>query len=407
MQRRKDHKGRVLKDGESYRSCDGLYMYRWTEDGKRHYLYNKDLDKLREMEKKVIKDEVDGIKADGKYKTVNDIYLIWKETKAGVRNSTKANYYYSYEHYIQEDFGSRRIVNVTKSDIKRLYNKLIDKSGLSISTVENINNVLRQVFEVAVDDNIIRNNVVNGVLGKCKKERQYERTERTALTEEEQALFLSFLRDTPKFRYWYPFFVIGFGTGCRIGELAALCWKNVDIENRQITVKQTLSSYNKLEHKAEKTLGKPKSKKGTRELPLLPEVVDALLEQKKTMTMLGRKCKEPVNGRTDFVFINKEGNPINSCTMNSQIKRLVKYCNEYEKTKAEQEGREPVIIPDFSNHVMRHSFCTRYVECESRLPFVQAYMGHSDVRTTMSYVSTDTKKLKASLEDSNLRLIGA
>ena len=48
-----------------------------------------------------------------------------------------------------------------------------------------------------------------------------------------------------------------------------------------------------------------------------------------------------------------------------------------------------------------------YVECESRLPFVQAYMGHSDVRTTMSYVSTDTKKLKASLEDSNLRLIGA
>ena len=76
----------MLKDGESYRSCDGLYMYRWTEDGKRHYLYNKDLDNLREMEKKVIKDEVDGIKADGKYKTVNDMYLIWKETKAGVRN---------------------------------------------------------------------------------------------------------------------------------------------------------------------------------------------------------------------------------------------------------------------------------------------------------------------------------
>ena len=30
MQRRKDNKGRVLKDGEVYRKSDGLYMYRWT-----------------------------------------------------------------------------------------------------------------------------------------------------------------------------------------------------------------------------------------------------------------------------------------------------------------------------------------------------------------------------------------
>ena len=407
MQRRKDHKGRVLKDGETYRKNDGLYMYRWTENGKRYYLYNKDLNVLREMEKEVERDESDGIKASGRYKTVNDMYKVWKKVKAGVRDSTKANYYYCYEHYIQEEFGHKRIAIVTKSDVTCLYNYLIDKKGISISTLENINNVLRQVFEVAVDDNIIRNNVVNGILGKCKKERQYERTKKKALTEEEQKVFLSFLRDTPKFRYWYAFFVIAFGTGCRIGELAALCWKSVDLVNKQITVVNTLSSYNKLEHKAEKTIGKTKSKKSTRVLPLLPEVVDAFIEQKKNMTMLGRKCKEPINGRTDFVFINKVGNPINSCTMNNQIKRLVKYCNEYEKNKAKQEGREAVIVPDFSNHVTRHSFCTRYVECESRLPFVQAYMGHSDIRTTMGYVSTDTKKLKASLELSNLQVVGA
>ena len=37
MQRRKDNKGRVLKDGEVYRKSDGLYMYRWTaKNGKRH-----------------------------------------------------------------------------------------------------------------------------------------------------------------------------------------------------------------------------------------------------------------------------------------------------------------------------------------------------------------------------------
>ncbi len=45
MQRRKDNKGRVLKDGEVYRKSDGLYMYRWTaKNGKRHTIYNATLE---------------------------------------------------------------------------------------------------------------------------------------------------------------------------------------------------------------------------------------------------------------------------------------------------------------------------------------------------------------------------
>ena len=44
MQRRKDNKGRVLKDGEVYRKSDGLYMYRWTaKNGKRHTIYDATL----------------------------------------------------------------------------------------------------------------------------------------------------------------------------------------------------------------------------------------------------------------------------------------------------------------------------------------------------------------------------
>ena len=48
MQRRKDNKGRVLKDGEVYRKSDGLYMYRWTaKNGKRHTIYDATLEGLR------------------------------------------------------------------------------------------------------------------------------------------------------------------------------------------------------------------------------------------------------------------------------------------------------------------------------------------------------------------------
>ena len=118
MQRRKDHKGRVLKDRESYRKSDGLYMYRWGSGKQRCYLYSKDLDVLREKEKAIIRDELDGIKCDNINATVSDVYDIWKKTKTGVRDSTKVNYYYYYEHYIEEELGLKRIRLVRKSDIK-------------------------------------------------------------------------------------------------------------------------------------------------------------------------------------------------------------------------------------------------------------------------------------------------
>ena len=47
MKRRKDNKGRVLKEGESQRK-DGRYQYRWTDRrGERHILYAMDLKTLR------------------------------------------------------------------------------------------------------------------------------------------------------------------------------------------------------------------------------------------------------------------------------------------------------------------------------------------------------------------------
>ena len=50
MKRRKDNKGRVLKEGESQRK-DGTYQYRVMDDsGKRRYIYAKDLNSLRKRE---------------------------------------------------------------------------------------------------------------------------------------------------------------------------------------------------------------------------------------------------------------------------------------------------------------------------------------------------------------------
>ena len=73
-EKRKDKKGRVLKEGESQR-IDGTYDYRWrTSDGKRHSVYAKTLEELREKEQAIQKDKSDGIRTDAKNVTLNDVF---------------------------------------------------------------------------------------------------------------------------------------------------------------------------------------------------------------------------------------------------------------------------------------------------------------------------------------------
>lgn len=86
MQRRKDNKGRVLKDGEVYRKSDGLYMYRWTaKNGKRHTIYDATLEGLREKEEKIQHDLAEGIRIPECSLTLNDLFELWRKNKVGLR----------------------------------------------------------------------------------------------------------------------------------------------------------------------------------------------------------------------------------------------------------------------------------------------------------------------------------
>lgn len=72
---------------------------------------------------------------------------------------------------------------------------------------------------------------------------------------------------------------------------------------------------------------------------------------------------------------------------------IVNAANE-EEAKAAEEGREAVLLPDFSAHILRHTFCTRLCENETNLKFIQSVMVHSDISTTMDIYAdaTDEKK---------------
>lgn len=182
-----------LKTGETQRP-NGTYAYRWsTPDGKRHSIYAPTLEKLREQEEQIIVDKHDGIRSDVKSITVNEMFNLWCQLKRGIKDSTFKNYIYMYELFVKPSFGKNRLVQVKKSDVRKFYNSLADGKVLKIATIDNVHNVLHQVFQVAVDDGMIRQNPTDNMLKELKLSHGFEREKKEALTVAQQKLFFDYI----------------------------------------------------------------------------------------------------------------------------------------------------------------------------------------------------------------------
>ena len=89
--KRKDKSRVVLRKGE-YQRANGTYNYSWTDsNGKRHFVYAKTLEELRIKEEQIEKDKSDGIKAEARYTTLNDLFDLWKTLKRGLKENTFQN----------------------------------------------------------------------------------------------------------------------------------------------------------------------------------------------------------------------------------------------------------------------------------------------------------------------------
>ncbi len=186
--KRKDKSRVVLRKGESQRS-NGTYHYSWTDSNmKRRFVYAKTLEELREKEAKIERDKQDGIKAEARYTTVNDLFELWIVLKRGLKNTTFENYKYMYNMFVRNNLGTKRISSLKKSDIKRFFNYLLDERGLKVTTIDNIHTVLYQVLNMAVDDDYIRRNPADNVLKELKQAHCYKTEKRRALTRPEQDL---------------------------------------------------------------------------------------------------------------------------------------------------------------------------------------------------------------------------
>ncbi len=393
---RKDIRGRVLRKGEVQRKSDMRYLYNYTDPfGKRKFLYANDLMTLREKEKDLLRDQLDGLDryAAGRA-SVNDTFDRYMSLKQNLRDTTKSGYYYMYDHFVRDSFGQKKLLDIKFSDVMQFYLHLLNELDISISTLDTIHCLLHPTFQLAVRDDIIRKNPTEGVMKEITKRTGMHRGVRHSLTVDQQRAFMDYIAHNPFYVRWWPLFTVLLGTGCRIGEAIGLRWEDIDFDKKVISINHSVVYYNKSDGTGcTYRFHKPKTDKGIRTIPMLDVVKDAFNILKEDEIDNGANEQE-IDGYSGFIFQNRYGMIPNSSAINRLIKRIIANYNAKENLDAKKENREPVLLPDFSCHHLRHTFATRLCEAESNLKVIQAIMGHKNIETTMDIYAeaTDRKK---------------
>lgn len=393
---RKDPRGRILRKGEGFRPDKNTYIFQYMDPlGRHHTIYAKDIVELRKKEDSMEKDRLDGIRTYiAGETTLNYAFDRYLALKYDLKPSTKTNYLYIYEHFVRKRIGKKLIKDLRYSDIRRYYNQLIVKEGVSPSTVENIHTLINPVLSMAVRDGIIRNNPADGLMKEMKRSSLWRKGERHPLSIEESTAFLNYVESSPIYNHWLTLFVVFFGTGMRVSEVCGLRWEDIDFDKNEINVNHTIV-YRKYpdEETGSLHVSTTKSEKGNRVIPMVGEVKDALLAEYKYQQRVGFNSAE-VERMKGFIFCSRYGRPYHQAPINKAIHRIVRDYNAEEIARAGEEDREPLLLPHFSCHHIRHTFATRLCENESNVKAIQEIMGHADIETTLNVYAEATKAAK-------------
>ena len=205
--------------------------------------------------------------------TLGEWLDIWLKECAepSVRPSTYKGYRGYAERNIKPSLGNKQISKVTAADVQTLYRKLqreggVDGGALSPTTVRRIHGVLHQALNAAVDRHLIVKNPTDDVTLPKKVT-----AAKTILNDKQLERFMEAIKAD---EHWHDFFYLEITTGLRRGELLALQWTDLDIENRTLAVTRQVNRIS-----GELAVSPPKTRNSIRTLALPQQAVDLLIAE--------------------------------------------------------------------------------------------------------------------------------
>lgn len=272
----------------------------------------------------------------------SDIYKWLNSAKIRCKKSTFSNYQYTVNARIIPKFANLKKKSITSEIIDNYTYELLEE-GLVPKTVKDILIILQQILKYA------ELNVRISMPKVPKKEIQIFTKEEQKRLEE----FLLFKLNNVQLGIFICLY-----TGLRIGEICALKWEDIDIENKKFKIKKTITRIkNPIVSSSQKTIiviDEPKSLSSIRDIPIPDFLIPMLIKF---------SC---FSKSSDF-FITGTNKFIETRTFFNKYKKILKQLH----------------MEKYNFHALRHTFATRCIENGCDPKTLSEILGHSNVNITL------------------------
>src|SRR5215210_4635399 len=249
-------------EGTITRRKDGRWEARYyvpTVNGtKRKVLYGKTRAEARDKLAKAQSDRIDGIVYDDENITLGEYLDGWLKGSVygSVRRSTYDRDTNLVNNHIKLVLGGLKLKKLNSAHVQSFYRDRLD-AGLSASTVHKMHDILRRALAQATKWHLIPRNVADAV----KPPRPAPKEIHALSADETRRLLEAAVEDRLEALY-----VLAVHTGMRQGEMLALRWQDVDMENAVVSVRRTLTRSG-----GRVVFGEPKTKKSRQSIRLTPQ----------------------------------------------------------------------------------------------------------------------------------------
>lgn len=281
------------------------------------------------------------------FKSLYKMYL--EDMKPRIKEHTLTSKEYIIENKILPYFKDMKISEIGSIEIQRWQNSLLQAKNPKTNKpyaptyLKTINNQLTAIFNYAVKFHNLKNNPVHkvGTIG------EKNAPEKEIWSIEEFNEFISLVED----KTLHLGFNILYWSGCRIGELLALTWADIDVKNNIINIDK---SYQRLNCKD--VITEPKTKKSIRKITVISDVIKEIESYKKLFY-------KP--GDNDRIF---------NCTKYKFEHAMINICN--------RNNLKRIRI-----HDLRHSHASLLLNEGINIVALSKRLGHEKVSTTLNTYS--------------------
>lgn len=311
--------------------------------------------------------------------TLKECVTKWLETI--VKTSYSPNTYDTYcmvaRTRIFKYIGDVKLKDLTTMTLQKHMLDIVSCYSNAIITMTGT--VLRKSLDMAVNqEQWLAANPMNNVVVRHVNRKAYNRGKMIFTREELDIIFTHFDRYT----YYYLPIQLAYHMGMRSGECLALCWSDVDFDQRCICVHSTRYDPGRLQYKVLE-----RTKNGESRTIIMDDRMFEILKEQKEQQEQDRRRYQDLYYESDFVCRRENGRPITRGNIN--------YINNWLKSHG----------IDGHFHMFRHTHATMLLEAGLDLDYVSKRLGHASISTTSKiYLHITAQRNKEALDLMNKTL---